>query len=493
MVGGIIIGMKKIFIFLIFLLFSASSFAEQYSNSWKMNIQCKNGGDKWYEAHFVVDVIDDEFTLDLSSLVRWGWQKNIIFEGKINKNKVIIKQKFEWTDGGGLGIGVYKGKIKDNKAKLKGYNKWANNDPLSCNGEFLKVDSMPTFGPLEYLDQAIREVIEFTSYNPSYPVQIMNKSYLKIPVKISGELILPPSGDNLPVVVVVHSSGGPSEFTDVSQWTWRNGFNNELLKNNIGIFQIDSFTGRGAVQTVDDQSKVVLHAGEMDALIAHKILSKHPRIDGKRLGITGLSRGGMAATNVVEKRYSDAVLGPDSYFKASLPMAIDCWTNIFENPMPTPTKTLWLLGADDDYTPPDLCISHVEKLKAQGADVEILIKDGWVHDFYADTPIEICKDCVIFNNEACSANLPKGLTYNDEGIPSKEVFKYFSKINNKSIEELMSIATSEDTTWEMAYQIFYDMYKSMYFDCATKGPKIGGDHAQETIDIAVPFFVNALK
>ena len=108
-------------------------------------------------------------------------------------------------------------------------------------------------------------------------------------------------------------------------------------------------------------------------------------------------------------------------------------------------------------------------------------------------PIEICKDCVIFNNEACSAHLPNGLTFNDEGIPSNDVVKYFSKITNKSIEELMSMATSEDTTWEKAYQVYYDMYKAMYLDCATKGPKIGGDHAQETIDIAVPFFVDALK
>ena len=49
--------MKKFFIFLIFLLFSASSFAEQYPNSWKMDIQCKDGGNKWYEAHFVVDAL----------------------------------------------------------------------------------------------------------------------------------------------------------------------------------------------------------------------------------------------------------------------------------------------------------------------------------------------------------------------------------------------------------------------------------------------------
>ena len=51
--------------------------------------------------------------------------------------------------------------------------------------------------------------------------------------------------------------------------------------------------------------------------------------------------------------------------------------------------------------------------------------------------------------------------------------KYFSKITNKSIEELRSMATSASATWEKAYQVYYDMYKSMYLDCATKGPKIG--------------------
>ena len=486
--------MKKLLLTISLFVFSQSGFAEEYPNSWKMNIQCKDGVDKWYEAHFVVNLVDDEFTLDLGSLVRWDWQNNVTFKGKIKKNKVTIKQKFEWTDGGGFGTGFYKGKIKDNKAKLKGYRQWENNDPYSCKGEFFKVDSIPTFSPLEHLDQATREVIEFTSYNPSYPIQIMNKSYLDGPVKISGELILPPSGDNLPVVVVVHSSGGPSEFTDVSQWTWRNGFNNELLKNNIGIFQIDSFTGRGAEHTHDDQSKVVLHAGEMDALVAFKILSEHPRIDGKRLGITGLSRGGTASYQVTEKRFSDAVLGPDRYFKASLPMAIDCYSR-FEKPTVTPTKILFLLGSEDDYTPPQGCVDWVEDIKAnqkENVNIEIIIKEGWVHDFYGDTPIEVCKDCVIFNNEACSAHLPNGLTLNDEGLSSNDAMKYFSKITNKSIEELTSMAMSA-TTWDKAYQVYYDMYKAMYFDCATKGPKVGGEHAQETIDIAVPFFVNALR
>ena len=121
------------------------------------------------------------------------WISIVLLEGfaEVEKNKVTIKQKFEFTEGSGLGTGFYKGKIKDNKAKLKGNRQWENYDPSSCKGEFFKVDSMPTFSPLEHLDQATREVIEFTSYNPSYPIQIMNKSYLDGPVKISGELILP--------------------------------------------------------------------------------------------------------------------------------------------------------------------------------------------------------------------------------------------------------------------------------------------------------------
>ena len=484
--------MKNIFIFLFLLLFSNSSLAEQYPNSWKMDIKCKSGGDSWWESHFVVDVVDNKFTLNFDK--RWSWMKNISFEGIIKKDKITIKQKFEHHDHSGTGTGFYKGKIKNNKANLKGYRQFKDWDTIPCKGEFYKVNRMAIFSPLQYLDNASREIIEFTSYNPSYPIQIMNKSYLDGPVKISGELILPPSGDNLPVVVVIHSSGGPSEFTNISQWTWRNGFNNELLKNNIGIFQIDSFTGRGAEHTHDDQSKVVLHAGEMDALVAYKILSEHPRIDGKRLGITGLSRGGTASYQVTEKRFSDAVLGPDRYFKASLPMAIDCY-NRFEKPTVTPTKILFLLGAEDDYTPPQGCVDWVEDIKAnqkENVNIEIIIKEGWVHDFYADKPIEICENCVIFNNEACSAHLPNGLTFNDEGIVSNDMIKYFSKITNKSIEELTQMGMSA-TTWKEAYQVYYDMYKAMYFDCATKGPKVGGDHAQETINIAVPFFVNALK
>ena len=82
----------------------------------------------------------------------------------------------------------------------------------------------------KYLSEATEEIIKFTSYNPGIPLTIINGSYVNSPVEVSGKLILPKEGKNLPVVVTVHSSGGPSEFTDITQ-SWRNDFKNQLLKN----------------------------------------------------------------------------------------------------------------------------------------------------------------------------------------------------------------------------------------------------------------------
>ena len=127
-------------------------------------------------------------------------------------------------------------------------------------------------------------------------------------------------------------------------------------------------------------------------------------------------------------------------------------------------------------------------------DVEVLVKDGWVHDFYGDYPIEICSSCVVFNNEACQAFLPNGLVFNNKGLPAKDMANFMLETKGqKTYDELIEIFSSPDATWGNAWEYYYEIYKTLYLSCASKGPKIGGDHAQETIDIAVPFFVEALK
>ena len=42
-------------------------------------------------------------------------------------------------------------------------------------------------------------------------------------------------------------------------------------------------------------------------------------------------------------------------------------------------------------------------------------------------------------------------------------------------------------------KLYRKLYIKIYKKCGDKGTTVGGDHGKETVDIAVPFFVNALK
>jgi len=477
--------MKKLFLLILFSIFSTTANSEEYPNSWKMDIFCKQSKWQWYESAFVVNVENNAFTL--GPYDRWD-KKNHKWKGKIEGNKINISETLTFKDG-------YKGTIKysgefinDKEATLKGETSW--DPPWKCKGRFFKVDRPPHFAPLKYLSEATEEIIKFTSYNPGVPLTIINGSYVNSPVEVSGKLILPKEGTNLPVVVTVHSSGGPSEFTSVTQ-SWRNDFKNQLLKNNIGIFEIDNFTARGTKETASNQGKVSINAGELDALVAYKILDKHPRVNAKKLGITGLSRGGNAANMAVEKKFSDVVLGEENYYLASLPMASDCFNVAFENPTPTPAKILFLLGGADDYTLAKFCVAYAEKMKKAGGDVEVIVKEGWHHDFYADVPANKCKDCVHFNK--CEIHAPKGWIMNDEGFISESQYDVFKKAFKMDLQKWRNKFEKASAKPGASNKLYRKLYIKMYKKCGERGTTVGGDHGKETVDIAVPFFVNALK
>ena len=477
--------MKKLLgILVLVLLWCNALIAEEYPNSWKLDIQCKQDTYTWYESFFIANVENNEFTIG-----PFKWGSTFLFKGKIeNKNIKIIET---WKNGKEGKINYTGEFINSNEAILEGTYKKDDND-WKCEGRFFKVDRPPhlDLSPFKYLSEATEEIIKFTSYNPGVPLTIINGSYVNSPVEVSGKLILPKEGDNLPVVVVVHISGGPSEFTVITQ-SWRNDFRNQLLKNNIGIFEIDNFTGRGAKEVATNQGKVSINAGELDALVAYKILDKHPRVNAKKLGITGQSRGGTASNMVVEKKFSDVVLGEENYYLASLPMAADCYNIGFENPTPTPAKILFLMGGADDYTLAKYCVKYVEKMKKAGGDVEIIVKEGWHHNFYTDTPAAKCKGCVQFNK--CQVHFPDGLILDDEGFISKSLQEPFSKFFKTDLEKWRKKFKKASSKPQASNKLYRKLYVKMYKKCGEKGTTIGGDHGKETVNIAVPFFVNALK
>ena len=66
------------------------------------------------------------------------------------------------------------------------------------------------------------------------------------PARISGELRLPQGTGRLPAVILVHGSGGVG--ANVELWA------EELNGIGVAAFILDSFTGRGIVNTITDQS-----------------------------------------------------------------------------------------------------------------------------------------------------------------------------------------------------------------------------------------------
>ena len=479
--------MKKIIILIILsLLWNNNLTAEEYPNSWKIDLLCKQGGSEWYESSYIVNVENNKFQLGPFDNKHWG-RKNIKFEGAIKDNKVSITESWKWKWGSER-LKIKGEFINGNEATLKARMPF--DKPWRCKGRFFKVDRPQHFTPLKYLSEATEEIIKFTSYNPGIPLTIINGSYVNSPVEVSGKLILPKEGKNLPVVVTVHSSGGPSEFTSPTQ-SWRKDFKNQLLKNNIGIFEIDNFTSRGAKSTGSNQGKVSVNAGELDALVAYKILDQHPRVNAKKLGITGLSRGGSASNMAVEKKFSDVILGEENYYKASLPMASDCFNVAFDKPTPTPAKILFLLGGADDYTLAKFCVAYAEKMKKAGGDVEVIVKEGWHHDFYTDAPANNCSDCVHFNK--CEIYAPEGWVMNDDGFIHEKQTDIFKEAFNMDLKKWREKFEKASTKPEAANKLCRQLYVKMYKKCGERGTTIGGDHGKETVEIAVPFFVNALK
>jgi dienelactone hydrolase len=193
------------------------------------------------------------------------------------------------------------------------------------------------------------------------------------PVTISGELRLPrPGNDRLPAVILLHGSGGVSGY--VLDW--------EQYLNAMGVatFVLDSFTGRGIVNTNFDQSQLGRLAMIVDVYRALTVLAKHPRIDPNRIILMGFSRGGQAALYSSMKRFHRQYGSPGQEFAAYLVFYPLCNTTYHEDE-DVADKPIRIFQSADDYAPLAPCRAYVERLKAKGKDVQLTVYLGAAHNF----------------------------------------------------------------------------------------------------------------
>jgi dienelactone hydrolase len=184
------------------------------------------------------------------------------------------------------------------------------------------------------------------------------------PVIIGGELRLPKGlGEKFATVILIHGSGGISAATD--RWA------QELNSVGIAAFILDSFTGRGIINTNSDQSQLDSIAMMHDAFAALDKLAAHPRIDPMRIAVMGFSKGAVAAIYSSNERFR-AAYGPNNAdFAAHIGLYTPCNVT-YKQDNKVGSKPIRLFhGISDDYVSIEPCRSYVTRLKEGGADVTL--------------------------------------------------------------------------------------------------------------------------
>ena len=170
----------------------------------------------------------------------------------------------------------------------------------------------------------------------------------------------------------------------------------------IATFELNSFKSRGIKSTVGSQTEVTIAAMILDAYKALEILSNHPRIDKKRISITGWSLGGgvtlfsawLPLKNAINKNLSFA-----SHLAFYPPCFIDP-----ENIEFSQSPIHILIGELDNWTPSQPCYELVEKLKNK-ANIDITIYEDSYHSFDRNSPVIVNEKA--YNFTECKFRLTK--------------------------------------------------------------------------------------
>ena len=194
------------------------------------------------------------------------------------------------------------------------------------------------------------------------------------PVTLSGELRLPVSGAaKVPAVVLVHGSGGLGASTD--RWAW------EINSAGAAAFILDSFAGRGIVETATDQSRLNSLAMMVDAYRALGLLAEHPRIDRTRIAVMGFSKGAVAAIYSSNERFRKLYAPADLAFAAHIGLYTPCNVRYRDDDKVTGSPMRFFHGIADDYVSIAPCRDYVARLKLKGVDVTLTEYEGAYHAY----------------------------------------------------------------------------------------------------------------
>jgi dienelactone hydrolase len=138
----------------------------------------------------------------------------------------------------------------------------------------------------------------------------------------------------------------------------------ELSRAGIAALVVDSFGPRGVRSTVADQGLVTAFQMECDAHAALRWLRRDRGIDPARIGIMGVSKGGVVAVNsaVAVRR---GWRGVDDIFALHVAICPGCVAQ-HRDAATTDAPMFFMLAEHDDYTPAHLAVAYAARMRAAG-------------------------------------------------------------------------------------------------------------------------------
>jgi dienelactone hydrolase len=198
-----------------------------------------------------------------------------------------------------------------------------------------------------------------------------------IPVRITANLHLPTSGTRVPVIVLLHGSGGIGG--NIPGWI--------AALNAVGVAAliVDSFSGRGITQTITDQTLLSSFSMMLDAYRGLEFLTQHPQIDPQRIAVLGFSKGGFAALYSSMRRFQKMWSKPGLEFAAYVAFYTRCDAPLLDDENVSDHPIRLFHGAADDYVPVAPTRAYVERLRRAGKNVQLTVYEGARHVF--DNPL----------------------------------------------------------------------------------------------------------
>jgi len=263
---------------------------------------------------------------------------------------------------------------------------------------------------------------------------------------VSGELRIPkPGSERLPAVILVHSSAGVGGNVDA--WA------REINSLGIAAFILDTFTGRGIVNTLSDQSQLDTLAMMVDTYRALGLLAKHPRIDPARIAVMGFSKGAVAAVYSSNERFRKLYNSASVSFAAHIGLYTPCNVRYRDDENVTGAPIRLFHGIADDYVSISPCRDYVERLKSAKASATLIEYPDAHHayDVAANPqPIQLpqaqtTRNCVLRegdNGQVLNAKSGAAYTLSDSCVERGPHVGYNSAAYEATVKEVRQFLTA---------------------------------------------------